>query len=49
METGTLLSQTDVKKILSKVLQIDEKQITTTKYSFMIMGVEQAKLKEYLK
>lgn len=39
METGIILSQTDLKKLLAKLLKVDEKQIVQSKYSFMIMGI----------
>ena len=48
METGIILSQTDLKKLLAKTLEVDEKQIVQSKYSFMIMGISQDKINKIL-
>ncbi len=40
METGIILNQADIKKIIAKYYNVDEKQIISSKYSFIITGVK---------
>lgn len=48
MESGIILSQTDTKKILAKILDIDEKQIVQSKYSYVITGNISEKINKLL-
>lgn len=48
MESGIILSQTDVRKILAKALCIDEKQIVQSKYSYIVTGNITEKLNKLL-
>lgn len=38
MEQAIILNQSDIKKIVAEYYGIDEKQIITSKYSFVITG-----------
>lgn len=43
METGIILNQADIKKIIAQYYNVDEKQIISSKYSFIVTGIKKDK------
>lgn len=46
METGIILNQADIKKLIAKYYNVDEKQIISSKYSYIVTGMNNKDEKE---